>query len=71
MAVSYLKGAGTRLESARRAFDKNEFSYVVRQAQECVELCLKSALRFVGVEPPKWLDVCFYTEDKKSEELMK
>ena len=65
MAVSYLKGAGTRLESARRAFDKNEFSYVVRQSQECVELCLKSALRFVGVEPPKWHDVGFILKKER------
>ena len=59
MALSYLKGAKSRLESGRRAFDANEFPYVIRQSQECVELCLKSALRFVGIEPPKWHDVGF------------
>lgn len=59
MAHSYLKGAKSRLESGRRAFDANEFPYVIRQSQECVELCLKSALRFVGIEPPKWHDVGF------------
>ena len=59
MAHSYLKGAKLRLESGRRAFDANEFTYVIRQSQECVELCLKSALRFVGIEPPKWHDVGF------------
>ncbi len=30
---------------------------MIRQAQEAVELSLKAALRFVGIEPPKWHDV--------------
>lgn len=65
MALSYLKGAETRLESAKRAFDNDAFPYVVRQSQECVELCLKSALRFVGIEPPKWHDVGFILKKER------
>lgn len=57
MALSYLHGARSRLESAMNAFNGKDFPYVVRQSQECVELCLKSVLRFVGIEPPKWHDV--------------
>ncbi len=30
---------------------------MVREAQECVELLTKAALRYVGIEPPKWHDV--------------
>jgi len=57
MAISYIKGAGARLETVKGAVNRGDLSYAVRQAQECVELCLKSALRFVGIEPPKWHDV--------------
>ncbi|HYN44820.1 MAG TPA: HEPN domain-containing protein [Candidatus Limnocylindrales bacterium] len=62
MALSYLHGARSRLNTAKSAFSEKDFSYVVRQSQECVELCLKSALRFVGIEPPKWHDVGFIFE---------
>lgn len=62
MALSYLHGARSRLNSAKSAFNGKDFPYVVRQSQECVELCLKSALRFVGIEPPKWHDVGFIFE---------
>lgn len=65
MALSYLKGAKSRLESAKRAFDGGDFPYVIRQSQECVELCLKSALRFVGIEPPKWHDVGFILKKER------
>jgi len=36
---------------------KNSYPDVVRYSQECVELCLKAALRAVGVEYPKEHDV--------------
>ncbi len=62
MALSYLHGAKSRLSSAKSAFNEKEFPYVVRLSQECVELSLKSALRFVGIEPPKWHDVGFIYE---------
>ena len=36
---------------------KNSYPDVVRYSQECVELCLKAALRAVGVEYPKEHDM--------------
>jgi HEPN domain-containing protein len=65
MALSHLHGAKSRLESAKNAFNGKDFPYVVRLSQECVELSLKSALRFVGIEPPKWHDVGFILEKEK------
>jgi len=57
MASSSLKGAESRPEATEHAFKSRDFPYVVRLSQECVELSLKAALRFVGIEPPKWHDV--------------
>ena len=37
--------------------DAQDYSDVVREAQEIVELSLKGMLRYVGIEPPKWHDV--------------
>lgn len=57
MAESYLLEGEIRLKTARIALDDEHFAYAVRQSQECVELSLKGALRYVGIEPPKWHDV--------------
>ncbi len=57
MAESYLEEGEIRLETARSSLEKQHFAYAVRQSQECVELSLKGALRYVGIEPPKWHDV--------------
>ncbi|MEM1512708.1 MAG: HEPN domain-containing protein [Candidatus Jordarchaeales archaeon] len=57
MARSYLKQAEERIHHARETLDRGNYPYVIRQCQEAVELLLKAALRFVGVEPPKWHDV--------------
>lgn len=57
MARSYLKQAEERLHHSREALERGNHPYVIRQAQEAVELSLKAALRFVGIEPPKWHDV--------------
>ena len=57
MATGLLQEAAYRLEGLRRSQEQGQSSYVVRLAQECVELALKAALRFYGVEPPKWHDV--------------
>jgi len=67
MAESYLEEGGIRLETARLALEKEHFAYAVRQSQECVELSLKGALRYVGIEPPKWHDVgiIFKNESKR------
>jgi HEPN domain-containing protein len=57
LASAYLDEAKMRIETARRALGEKAFGYCIRQAQEAVELSLKSALRLVGLEPPKWHDV--------------
>ncbi len=46
-----------RLKTARSALEDRHFAYAVRQSQESVEMALKGALRYVGIEPPKWHDV--------------
>jgi len=57
LAESYLKQAKRRLKNAEEALREGEYPYAVRQCQECVELSLKAALRFVGVDYPKIHDV--------------
>ena len=57
MAISYLEDAIVRFEGLERLFGMRRFNVVVREAQECVELALKGALRWVGVEPAKVHDV--------------
>lgn len=65
MAEGYLKEAEIRLETARNSIKKEFYAYVVRQCQECVELSLKSALRFVGIETPKMHDVGINLREEK------
>jgi len=57
LALSYLKKAKYRLDILDLLYKKRAFSDVIREAQEIVELSLKSMLRLVGVEPPKIHDV--------------
>lgn len=57
LAKSYLAKARARLTILKPLQDAQDYSDVVREAQEIVELCLKGMLRWVGVEPPKWHDV--------------
>ncbi|MBI4529210.1 MAG: HEPN domain-containing protein [Deltaproteobacteria bacterium] len=57
LAKSYIWKAETRLAALEVLNAKRNFSDVVREAQETVELCLKGMLRAVGVEPPKYHDV--------------
>ncbi len=57
LARSHIRQAEERIKHAREALESGNYPYVVRQCQEAVELCLKAALRLVGVEPPKWHDV--------------
>ena len=52
-----LAQAARRLETARRETRAGSPAYATRSAQECAELSLKAALRFVGVEYPKKHDV--------------
>lgn len=56
-AQSYLIKAGKRLKILELLLHEEDYSDVVREAQEIVELSLKAMLRFVGIEPPKIPDV--------------
>lgn len=57
LAQSYLLKARKRLKVLDLLHAEQDFSDVVREAQELVELALKGMLRAVGVEPPKQHDV--------------
>lgn len=57
LAKSYIWKAETRLDALEALRKRENFSDVVREAQEVVELALKGMLRAVGVEPPKYHDV--------------
>lgn len=57
LAQSYLQKCLVRLEALELFFDRGDYSDVVREAQEVVELALKAILRSVGIEPPRWHDV--------------
>lgn len=57
LAKSYLDKAQKRLKILNVLLDEDDYSDVVREAQEIVELALKGMLRQIGIEPPKWYDV--------------
>lgn len=57
MGRSFIEQASGRLELVRLAFARKLWATTVREAQECVELCLKGTLRLVGVEPARTHDV--------------
>jgi len=56
LAKSCVRQAGERIKP-KEALNEGNYPYTVRQCQEAVELLLKAALRYVGVEPPKLHDV--------------
>lgn len=57
LARDYLQRARTRRIAVEALFVARGYADVVRESQDVVELVLKGALRFVGVEPPKRHDV--------------
>ncbi len=57
LAKSYLIKATKRLKILDVLLRERDYSDVIREAQEIVELCLKGMLRQAGIEPPKWHDV--------------
>ena len=57
LALSYIRQAEARVKDAREAYSEENYPYAVRLSQEAVELCLKAALRLVGIEYPKVHDV--------------
>jgi HEPN domain-containing protein len=57
LAQSYLIKAQKRLKILEVLLHEEDYSDVVREAQEIVELSLKGMLRSAGIEPPKFHDV--------------
>lgn len=57
LAHSYFVKARSRRRALPLFLQDENYSDVVREAQETVELCLKGTLRFLGVDPPRWHDV--------------
>lgn len=57
LAKSYLDKTHKRLKILTFLLSEDDYSDVVREAQEIVELALKGMLRQIGIEPPKWHDV--------------
>lgn len=57
LARDYLSRARARRAAVQTLFGARGYADVVRESQDVVELVLKGALRFVGVEPPKRHDV--------------
>jgi hypothetical protein len=57
LARSYVRKARNRLKVLALLREERDYSDVVREVPELVELALKAALRAVGVEPPKHHDV--------------
>jgi HEPN domain-containing protein len=57
MGRLYVEEARGRLALVRVALERGLWAATVREAQECVELFLKGALRLVAVEPARTHDV--------------
>lgn len=57
LAKSYLTKASKRLRALEVLFAEDDYSDVIREAQEIVELAEKAVLRALGIDPPKIHDV--------------
>lgn len=57
LGQSYYKKAQSRLKALNLFMQEEDYSDVVREAQEIIELILKGILRKYGIEPPKIHDV--------------
>ncbi len=57
MGRLYIEEATSRMALVRLASERGMSATVVREAQECVELFLKGALRLAAVEPSRTHDV--------------
>lgn len=65
LAISYFIKAKKRLKILYVLLQEEDYSDVIREAQELVELALKGMLRYVGIEPPKVHDVGNYLIEYK------
>lgn len=57
IARDYLQQAQARRIAVDALFTARAYPAVVRESHDVVELVLKGALRFVGIEPPKRHDI--------------
>ena len=63
LAQGLFRQATSRNKTMNEAFQNEDYPYVVRSAQECIELCLKAMLISAGIDPPKWHDVGAILQD--------
>jgi HEPN domain-containing protein len=63
LAQGFFRQAKSRQQTMQEAFKSGDHPYVMRTAQECVELCLKALLISGGIDPPKWHDVGAILQD--------
>ncbi len=57
LALAYVAKAQARLKALTVLHQEGDYSDVVREAQEIVELATKAILLAAGIDPPKWHDV--------------
>lgn len=57
LSESYFWKARSRRKVLQVLFEDKNYSDVVREAQELVELALKGVLRALSIDPPRWHDV--------------
>lgn len=57
IAKDFFNQASLRFKTAKNVLEEGAFAYCIRQSQEAVELALKSALKLVGIDFPKWHDI--------------
>ena len=57
LAKNYFRKVRARIKALHTLLNEESYSDVVRESQEAHELLLKGALRFVGIDPPRWHDV--------------
>lgn len=66
LARGLFRQATSRYKAMAEAFREEDYPYVIRLAQECVELSLKALLISAGIDPPKWHDVGGILKDHSS-----
>jgi HEPN domain-containing protein len=57
LAEAFLQRAASRLKALDSLRHEADFSDVVREARDIVEMCFRGMLRLAGIEVPRWLDV--------------
>ena len=66
LVKAYLLKAEKRLKVLRIFFEEADYSDVIREGQELIEICGKGILRSVGMDVPKWHDVGGLVEELSS-----